>query len=56
MEEVSLTFARVARELHSVKADTSRLPSMKKRMQDFYHKDGVVPVFLRDKVLPILDT
>ena len=56
MEEVSLIFARVARELHAVKADTSRLPSMKKRMQDFYHKDGVVPVFLRDKVLPILDT
>lgn len=56
MEEVSLTFARVARELHSIKADTAKLPSMKKRMQEFYLKEGVVPGFLRDRVLPILDS
>ena len=55
MEEVSLTFARVARELHAVKADTSRLPSMKKRIEEFYNREDVVPDFVRDIVLPILD-
>ncbi len=55
MEEVSLTFARVARELHAVKADTSRLPSMKKRIEKFYNREDVVPAFARDIVLPILD-
>ena len=55
MEEVSLTFARVARELHAIKADTTRLPSMKKRIEEFYNREDVVPAFARDIVLPILD-
>ena len=48
MEEVSLTFARVARELHAVKADTTKLTSMKKRIEEFYNREDVVPAFARD--------
>ena len=36
LEEISLTFARMARELHETKADTSRLTSIKERLCRFY--------------------
>ena len=36
LEEISLTFARMARELHQVKADTSRFMSVKERLRRFY--------------------
>ena len=36
LEEISLTFARMARELHETKADTSRFTSIKERLRRFY--------------------
>lgn len=55
MEEISLRFAEACRQLHQVKADTTRVPSMKARMQEFYEQDGVVPAFLAEAVKPVLE-
>jgi len=35
LEEISLAFARMARELHATKADTSRFSSIKERLHRF---------------------
>ena len=40
LEEISLTFARMARELHAKKADTSRFMSVKERLRRFYQEKG----------------
>ena len=40
LEEISLTFARMARELHATKADTSRFMSVKERLRRFYQEKG----------------
>ena len=40
LEDISLTFARMARELHATKADTSRLPSVKEVLRRFYQEKG----------------
>ena len=40
LEEISLAFARMARELHSIKADTSRFPSVKETLRRFYQEKG----------------
>lgn len=40
LEEISLVFARMARELHTMKADTSRLTSVKERLRRFYLEKG----------------
>lgn len=56
MEEISLRFAKACKAIHAMKADTTRIPSMKARMQAFYAKEGVAPAFLVDKVMPILET
>lgn len=50
MEEISLRFADACRKLHAMKADTSRVPSMKARMQAFYAQEGNAPLFLMEKV------
>lgn len=55
LEEISLRFAKDCKALHAMSADVSRVPSMKARMQEFYARDGVVPAFLKEKVLPILE-
>ena len=36
LEEITLTFARMVRELHALKADTSRLQSFKETLKRFY--------------------
>ena len=41
LEEISLTFARMARELHAKKADTSRFMSVKERLRRFYQEKGI---------------
>lgn len=43
MQEISLRFAKDCKALHAMPADTTRIPSMKARMQAFYHRDDVVP-------------
>ena len=40
LEEISLAFARMARELHTKKADTSRFPSVKDTLRRFYQEKG----------------
>ena len=55
MEEISLRFAEACRKLHSTKADTARIPSMKARMRDFYATDGVAPAFFAEEVLRLLE-
>jgi len=55
MEEISLRFAEASKKLHAMKADTSRITSMKARLQAFYEQEGLAPAFLREKVLPILE-
>ena len=40
LEEISLSFARMARELHDIKADTSRFMSIKERLRRFYLEKG----------------
>ena len=40
LEEISLAFARMARELHSKKADTSRFTSVKDILRRFYQEKG----------------
>ena len=55
IEEISIRFAKACRDLHAMKADTSRVPSMKARMIEFYNQEGTVPAFLKEKVMPILE-
>ena len=40
LEEISLTFARMVRELHAMKADTLRFTSVKDRLRRFYQEKG----------------
>ena len=40
LEEISLAFARMARELHKIKADTSRFTSIKDILRRFYQEKG----------------
>ena len=40
LEEISLAFARMARELHETKADTTRFPSVKETLRRFYKEKG----------------
>ena len=40
LEEISLTFARMVRELHETKAETSRFTSVKERLRRFYQEKG----------------
>ena len=40
LEEISLAFARMARELHAKKADTSRFTSIKESLRRFYQEKG----------------
>lgn len=56
LEEISLDFAGACRELHSRRADTSRIPSMKGRMQEFLSREGVVPDSLSEKMATFLET
>lgn len=55
MQEMAVRFAEACKALHAKPADVSRIPSMKARMQEFYARDGVVPPFLKEKVLPALE-
>lgn len=55
LEEISLEFARMARELHATKADTSRLKSYKQMITQFYSKKDFVPKDYRNRILKFLD-
>jgi uncharacterized protein (TIGR02172 family) len=56
LEEISLKFARMAKELHAKQADTTRLQSYKQRIANFYHEKDMVPEDYKQRVLQFLDT
>ena len=55
LEEISLKFARMARELHEVKADTTRLRSYKQGVERFYREKNLVPEEYKLRVLKFLE-
>ena len=56
LEEISLKFARMAKELHAKQADTTRLQSYKQRIANFYHEKDMVLEDYKQRVLQFLDT
>ena len=56
LEEISLKFVRMAKELHAKQADTTRLQSYKQRIANFYHEKDMVPEDYKQRVLQFLDT
>ncbi len=56
LEEISLKFARMARELHEVKADTTRLRSYKQGIERFYREKDLVPAEYKQLALEFLET
>ena len=56
LEEISLKFARMARELHAKQADTTLLDSYKQRMESFYRDKNRVPEDYKQRALEFLDT
>ena len=55
LEDVSLTFARMARQLHATKADTKRLPSVKDALRRFYQQKELVSQEYKERALNFLD-
>ena len=56
LEEISLAFARMARELHTRKADTSRFTSVKERLRRFYQEKGnLVTEEYKERALAFID-
>ena len=57
MRPLTLRFARLARDLHSLKVDaSSALPSFREMMREFYRKEPSAPDYLRERVFAFLDT
>jgi uncharacterized protein (TIGR02172 family) len=56
LEEISLKFARIARELHAKEADTTLLCSYKQRIERFYREKSRVPEDFKQRALKFLDT
>lgn len=55
LEEISLEFARMTKELHAVKADTLRMHSFKQMMVHFYQESELIPNDYRQRVLDFLE-
>ena len=56
LEEISLAFARMARELHTRKVDTSRFMSVKDRLRRFYQEKGnLVTEEYKERALAFID-
>ena len=55
LEEISQTFARMARELHATKADTSRFPSIKDTLRRFYQEKDLVSEEYKQRALRFID-
>ena len=56
LEEISLKFAHMARELHAKQADTTLLDSYKQRMERFYREKNQVPEDYKERALEFLKT
>lgn len=55
LEEISRRFALLTRELHSVKADTTRLKSYKQKITGFYTEKDMVPQEYKERALVFLE-
>ncbi len=55
LQEISLTFASLARKLHSTPADTSRLRSYKEVLTQFYKEKDLVPEAFKQRALAFLE-
>jgi len=55
LQEISLTFASLARKLHSTPADTSRLRSYKEVLTQFYKEKNLVPEAFKQRALAFLE-
>lgn len=55
LEEISLAFARMIQELHATKADTSRIPSVKDVLRNFYLEKDLVTEEYKRRALAFLD-
>lgn len=55
LQEISLTFASLAKKLHSTPADTSRLRSYKEVVTQFYLEKGLVPEAFKQRSLAFLE-
>ena len=56
LEEISLKFARMAKQLHAKKADTTRLRSYKQGIERFYREKNLVPEDYKLRALEFLET
>ena len=56
LEEISLKFARMAKDLHAKQADTMLLGSYKQRIEQFYLERNMVPEEYKQRALEFLDT
>ena len=55
LEEISLTFANIARELHTCKANTARLRSFKQTLIRFYQEKDRVPEEFKRRALAFIE-
>ena len=55
LEEISLNFAKLSRELHTKKADTARLRSYKQVLTRFYQEKNLVPEEYKQRALAFLE-
>ena len=55
LQEISIAFAHVSKELHSTKADTSRLRDYKQVLTQFYLETDLVPEDYKQKALAFLE-
>ena len=56
MEEISLKFAQMTRDLHATPADTTRLESYRQRIEQFYREKNMVPEDYKQLALKFLET
>jgi uncharacterized protein (TIGR02172 family) len=56
LEEISLKFARMAKEIHAKQADTTLLCSYKQRIERFYREKIRVPEDFKQRILKFLET
>lgn len=56
LEEISLKFAQMARDLHNTQADTTRLDSYRLRLERFYREKNRVPDDYKQLALKFLET
>lgn len=55
MEELSISLANMARKLHAMKADTTRLSSINERIRGFYRETDLVPEAFKERALAFLE-